>query len=188
MECARRCSVENVEKIAITHSQMPAVRASEGQRYMRQRRRRNTSGPTIASARTTSPKKRNPAANSQWAVSARGSILTLGGLEVVHDARRDDEREDEPDEHDEQRRLDGPVPEALPLGVEERDAVRLRERPDDPAEHGQRAERLHGKDAESATRGARADRSFCARGDELVHDRSASADQSGTPVSPCANG
>ena len=29
---AKRWIVENVEKIAITHSQMPAVRASEGQR------------------------------------------------------------------------------------------------------------------------------------------------------------
>src|SRR5215510_11688419 len=114
MECARRCRVENVEKIAINQSQTPAESASDGQRYARQRRRRNTSGPTIASARTTSPKKRNPAANSQWAISALGSISTLGGLEVVDDARRHDECEEEPDEHDEQRRLYGPVPEALP--------------------------------------------------------------------------
>src|SRR4029079_10279274 len=169
-ECATRCSVEKVEKIAMNQSQKPAASASEGQRYARQRRCRKTAGPTIASARTTSPKKRKPAANSQWAISALGSIPALGGLEVVDDPRRDDEREHQPDEHPEQRRLNRPVPEALSLRVEERHAVRLGERPHDPAEHGQRPERLHGKDAEAASRCAREDRSLGARGDELVHD------------------
>ena len=70
-------------------------------------------GPTIASARRTSAKNRNPAAKSQCAISARGSIsgLALALLEIVDQPGRHDQGEQEPDEHDEERRLDEPVPE-----------------------------------------------------------------------------
>ena len=107
-------SVEKVEKIATTQSQTPAKSASDGQRYARQRRCRKTAGPTIASASRTSPRKRKPAANSQWAISARGILgSTALPLEILDQARRDEQGEREPDDHDEQRRLDEPVPEIL---------------------------------------------------------------------------
>ena len=76
-ECATRWSVENVEKIVITQSQSPR-RARETARGTHARTAAGRRpGPTIASASTTRPKKRKPAANSQCAVSARGSISAL---------------------------------------------------------------------------------------------------------------
>ena len=60
---------------------------------------------------------------------------------------------------DEERGLDGPVPEPLAFGVEERDPVRLGERPDDSAEDRQRPERLDREHAQRLPRGARLVRS-----------------------------
>ena len=54
-------------------------------------------------------------------------------FQVGEQARDDPEVEQCADEHDEQRRLDGEVPEAVLVGVEQRDPVRLDERPDSPA-------------------------------------------------------
>src|SRR5204862_1259884 len=51
------------------------------------------------------------------------------------------EVEDHADEDDEEWRLDREVPEGVLVGVEQRDPVRLDERPNQPDERGQRAQR-----------------------------------------------
>ena len=84
--------------MAITQSHNPPNRSRLGQRYARHARRLKTSLPTIASAKRTSAKNRKPAAKSQWAISARGSISPLGPLEVVDQSRRDDEGEEKADQ------------------------------------------------------------------------------------------
>ncbi len=66
----------------------------------------------------------------------------MRGAEVFDQARRDREREEQADADHEQRRLDEIVVEALVGPIEEDDAVRLEDRPDDPAQDRQRAERL----------------------------------------------
>src|SRR5262249_28745485 len=78
---------------------------------------------------------------TQWAVSAFG-ITQLLRLEILDETRRDAEREREPDEHDEQRRLEEVVVDALTFAVEQHDAVRLRYCPHDSADDRQRAEEL----------------------------------------------
>jgi hypothetical protein len=50
---------------------------------------------------------------------------TASLLDILGDAWDDEEVKEKPDEDDEQGRLDEEPPEALPVGVEERDAVRL---------------------------------------------------------------
>jgi hypothetical protein len=47
--------------------------------------------------------------------------------------------EDRADEDDEERRLDREVPEAMLVRIEQRDPVRLDERPDQPCKRGQGA-------------------------------------------------
>jgi hypothetical protein len=61
-------------------------------------------------------------------------------LEIFDEAGRYQECEHEPDERHEKRRLDEEVVEALPVRVEERDAVGLDEGPDEAAGDRQRAE------------------------------------------------
>src|SRR6185503_6182260 len=190
IECATRCSVEKVEKTAMSHSQTPAKSASDGQRYARHGRLRKTACPTIASASSTSPKKRKPAANSQCAISARGSISAclVRHFQVLDEPGGDEEREEEADQHDEERRLDSPVPEPLAVGIEEGDAIRLRERPDDAAEDRQRPERLDRDHAKRLARGTRPAGGFRPGCDELVHDRGCLHAQSAQPDRPSATG
>ena len=128
--------VEFVKKTDTGQSATPMPNAIEGHRYTRQRRMAKTSRPTIVSASRISPSRRKPAANAQWTSSALGAT---GGAEVVDEAGRDREREQEADADHEQRRLDEIVVEALAGTVEEDDAVRLEDRPDDPAQDRQRA-------------------------------------------------
>src|SRR6266705_3271488 len=89
--CASRCMVEKVEKITTIQSATPAESASEGQRYARQRRRRNTSVPTIVSASRTNPRSRKSDAKSQCEISALGTMLSP--LQIVDEPRGDQEGE-----------------------------------------------------------------------------------------------
>src|ERR1043165_6931054 len=98
----------------------PRANASPGHRYARHARRRQTSVPTTASASRSMPSSRIPVANSQWTCSEGGSIVPL---EALQRARHDDEVEEEPRRDDEQRRLDEQPPEALPVRMEQGDAV-----------------------------------------------------------------
>src|SRR4029450_13030576 len=81
--------------------------------------------------------------------------LALPGREVLDQPGRDQQREDDAHGDDEQRRLDEQPPEALAVRVQDRQAVRLQERPDDTAEHRQRPER--GDDPGSCRAGTRSD-------------------------------
>ena len=98
----------------------------------------------------------------------------LVALHVLHEPGGDEQREGEADGDDEERRLNGPVPQALALWVEERHAVGLGERPHDPGEDRQRPDRLEREHARAAARLAPLVGS-CAGGDELVHDGEAVA-------------
>src|SRR5271167_2874559 len=82
-----------------------------------------------------SPRSRIAAPNIQWTNSALGSIAFL---EIVEQRPRDGPREEQADGDDEQRRLDHEPPEPLPARVQERDPVRLCERPDEPRERRRR--------------------------------------------------
>ena len=125
-------------------SSTPAASASDGQRYARHRRRRKTAVPTIVSARRTSPRSRKSDANSQCEISALGTTLgPLAGPATSPGAIRS--ANSDPDEHDEQRRLREVVVQPLPVRMQERDPVRLRDRPDDAREDRERPEELDGE-------------------------------------------
>src|SRR5579862_3673506 len=98
---------------------------------------RHTSGPTITSERMQSPSTSSPVANSQWTISAGGSTTLL---EIHQQRTGDDQGEEEPGSDDEQRRLDGEPPEALVVRVQDRQPVRLNDRPDEPGRNGDRTE------------------------------------------------
>src|SRR5436190_21751146 len=121
------------------HISRPIRNRNDGHRYARQSRRRQISSPTIDSANSSTPRIRKPEANHQWTNSERGSILRL--REIVDEPRRHHERKPEPDQNDVQRRLGNEPPEALAVRVEQRQPVRLQERPNDAGEPRQRAER-----------------------------------------------
>jgi hypothetical protein len=53
-------------------------------------------------------------------------------LQIREQRPRHDEREDDARDDDVQRRLDGEPPEALPARMQQRDAVGLQDRPDEP--------------------------------------------------------
>src|SRR5262245_36324879 len=136
-----RCIVENVDRIVMIQRPTLDTTTTAGKRYARHARRRNTSGPTITSATSSRPMRSATDAATQWAVSAFG-ITQLLRLEVLDETRGDAEREREPDEHDEQRRLEEVVVDALARPVEQHDAVGLRDCPHDPADDRQRAKKL----------------------------------------------
>src|SRR5690349_16381595 len=136
------CRVEFVKNTETGQSATPIANAIDGHRYRRQRRIAKTWVPTIVSASRISPSRRKPAAKSQWTSSARGVIGRRRGAEVVEQARGNHEREEETDADHEQRCLHEVVVEALAGMVEEDDAVRLEDRPDDPADDRDGAERL----------------------------------------------
>src|SRR5262245_7032090 len=98
---------------------------------------RQTSVPTTASATRQRPRMRKPVANSQWTCSAGGCMF----LEVLEQSGPDDEVEDQSDGDHEERRLDDEPPEAFPVRMQQRDAVRLQDRPGDADECCRRAER-----------------------------------------------
>jgi hypothetical protein len=62
-------------------------------------------------------------------------------LQVFEQAGHDGEVEEEPDCDHEQRRLDEQPPEALAVRVQDRQPVRLHDRPDRAGQRGQRTER-----------------------------------------------
>jgi hypothetical protein len=66
----------------------------------------------------------------------------LLGFQVRDESGRDEERIHEPDDDDEERRLEEKVVEPLAAGVEEGDAIGLRNCPDDSGDHSERAEKL----------------------------------------------
>ena len=85
--------------------------------------------PTIASASRSRPRSRTPVANSQCTIS-------LGAAPSLPRGRRRSGRATTSAKHDpgrdhEQRRLDQEPPEALAARVQQRDPVRLEDRPDD---------------------------------------------------------
>src|SRR3954467_1135798 len=131
---------EFVKNVITGHMSTPSANAMPGHRYARHARRRHPSGPTTASPSRHRPRARNPVANNQWTCSAGGVIRRL---QVLEQSRHDEQVEHDADEQDEQRRLDDEPPEALPVRMEQRDAVRLRDRPDERDERGRRAERRH---------------------------------------------
>jgi hypothetical protein len=55
-------------------------------------------------------------------------------LQVGEQRPRDDEHEDDAGADDVQRRLDGEPPETLPARMQQRDPVRLQDRPDEPGD------------------------------------------------------
>jgi hypothetical protein len=142
--CARRCSVEKVEKIVITHNSTLEAITAAGKRCERHARFRNTSCPTMSSATRRRPIRSATAAASQCACSAFGITRYLYG-EVFDQAGSDGHREHETDEDHEQWTLEQVVVKAPPFGVEEDDPVGLGDRPDDPADHGQRTEYMNGE-------------------------------------------
>src|SRR3954469_4117132 len=98
---------------------------------------RQTSWPTTASASRHSPTRRIPAAKAQWTISACGNIALL---EVGEERFRHDDREHDPRECDEQGRLDQQPPEALAAWMQQRHAVRLKDRPNQPCGDRRRAD------------------------------------------------
>src|SRR3954452_3727048 len=104
----------------------------------------HTTGPAIVCAIRTRPRSRIPVANSQWTNSARGSTVLL---EVGQERPRDREREEDPRRCNEQRWLDGEPPEPLMVRVQQGQPPRLDDRPDDPADDGQRPEEPDRADA-----------------------------------------
>src|SRR6266849_4070138 len=120
------------------HIKTPSANASPGQRYARHALRRHTSVPMIASPSRQSPSRRKPVANSQWTCSLGGCMFLL---QVLEESRHDGEVEEQPHRDHEQRRLDEEPPEALTTWMQQGDAIRLNERPDDASEHRRRTER-----------------------------------------------
>src|SRR5205085_4438102 len=98
---------ELVKNTITGHIRTPIRKASPGQRYGRQARLAQTSGPTTASASRQRPSIRKPVANIQWTNSAFGCI------EILLQSRRDEPGEQHSHEHHEQRRLDDEPPEPL---------------------------------------------------------------------------
>src|SRR5439155_3460554 len=141
---------------------------------MRQRRRRQTSSPTITSASRIRPSVRKPIANSQCTISLGGSTVLLY---VLDERARDNEREEHARQRNEQRRLDHEPPEPLAARVEQGEPVRLDERPDDAGEDRQRTEQ---RDRDN-TRAARSPdgRQLC---DDLFHCSSARSNGTTTPA------
>ena len=88
------CSVELVKKTMTGHIARPIANIVEGQRYARQRRFRQTSRPTIASATRKRPSARKPVANSQWTCSGGGIALLLFLRHVLEQAGHDEEVEE----------------------------------------------------------------------------------------------
>src|SRR4051794_30537188 len=123
--------IDEFVKNAITgHSSTPIPNATPGQRYFRHGRARQTCCPTTASHRRQRPTNRIPLANSQWTISACGSMVVL---QVREQRLRDHEREEDPDHGDEQRRLGDEPPDSLATRMQDRQAVRLQDPPDAPA-------------------------------------------------------
>ena len=110
--CARRCIVENVEKIVITHSSRSTA-TTTARKQIRAPRRRRTPRSDDRLRDQEEPERSATAAASQWASQLAGSRLLV---EVFDQPGSDREREDEPDERDQQRRLEEIVVDALPVG------------------------------------------------------------------------
>src|SRR4051812_45107119 len=128
--------IAELVKNAITgHRNTPRAKVSPGHRYFRQPRMCQTSRPARASASRHNPTKRMQTAKSQWTISAGGCTVPL---QVGEQRPCDDEREDEAGDGDEQRRLDREPPEALPVRVQQRNAARLQDRPDEPPSSDER--------------------------------------------------
>ena len=77
--CAIVCIVESVKNTVTGHRRDASAKRRDGQRYRRQRRRSQTSTPTIARARTQSPSRRKPVANHQWTCSAEARARACQG-------------------------------------------------------------------------------------------------------------
>src|SRR5207244_4265427 len=118
------------KKTITAHIATPMKNARPGQTYGRHARLAQTSGPTTASASRQRPSIRKPVANSQWTISAFGCI------EILDQAGRDEPGEEHADEQHPQRRLGDEPPEALPVRVQDRHAVRLDHRPEEPGGGG----------------------------------------------------
>ena len=124
VECAKRSRRSR----SATARRRPA--ASDGQRQARHARRRNTAGPTGVPRRARRQQKRKPPAKSQCATSARRCISTLGGQPLGCATRPQgyEQREEKAE-----RRVEAgstrPIPEPLPLGVEERNFDTAARRP-----------------------------------------------------------
>src|SRR5436189_3739869 len=118
----------------------PSEKARPGQRYARHARRRQTSVPTTASASRQRPSSSTPVANSQWTCSDGGCIVLL---EVFEQPGDDREVEEQPDRDHEQRRLDEQPPEALADRMQDREPIRLHDRPDHARQHRQRPKCRH---------------------------------------------
>src|SRR3954468_3543525 len=139
---------ELVQKVITGHIRTPSAKARPGQRYARHARRRQTSVPTTASASRQRASRRNPVANNQWTCSLGGCMFLC---EIAQQPRRDDEVEEQADRDGEERRLDEEPPDPLSQWVQQSDAVRLDDRPDDSAERRCRPER--GDDPRAGTGG-----------------------------------
>src|SRR5581483_8587549 len=135
--CAYMWMAEFVKNAITGQSRTPIAKATPGQRYFRHGRICHTARPTIASHRRHMPMKRMPAAKSQCTISASGFTVLL---QVDEQRPGDHERERNPDEHHEKRRLDEQPPHALPVRMQERHAVGLQNPPDDAGGCRQRAE------------------------------------------------
>jgi hypothetical protein len=85
-------------------------------------------------------------------VGGRLQLLHLGPVEVTDEAPSNEPVEEDASQQDEQRRFHGQRPETLSVGIEERDAIRLRERPEDPRNHDQGPDRRDGGRAPRVSR------------------------------------
>src|SRR5207249_7483759 len=110
-------------------------------------------------ARRAPPRRgRGRRRGSRWRTSSAPSLPSAASaaplrvLEVLDQSRRDEQPEDDAHEDDPQRRLGEQPPEALPVRVEQRDPIRLDERPDDAAEARRRPERPDDADAPGSLR------------------------------------
>src|SRR5207244_2492454 len=118
------------KKTITAHIATPMKNARPGQTYGRHARLAQASGPTTASASRQRPSIRKPVANSQWTISAVGCIESLA------QARRDEPGEEHADEQHPERRLGDEPPEALPVRMQDGQAVRLDHRPEEPGGGG----------------------------------------------------
>src|SRR6266487_4140829 len=89
---------------------------------------------------------RKPVANHQWTNSAFGSILRL--FQVVDQGWSEEQREAEPDQDDEERRLGEQPPESLAVGMQDRQPKGLQKGPGDTSQHRQRTDQVDGRGAQ----------------------------------------
>ena len=134
--------VEFVKKTITGHISTPRPKSERSARGTRARRGgRQTSSPTIASREQAEPEQQEAGREQPVDVLGRRLHQLLPASRSLDQRPARRSAKTTPTRDHQQRRLDEEPPEALAVRVQQRHPVGLQERPDDAAQHRERAER-----------------------------------------------